>query len=134
MKSTNRAAPDIRSAGVSMIQLMVVLLIMSILTMVALVKYIDYISRSRRTEGILGLNSLDKLQRTYYNEHRRYAINIRELDFAVEGGKYLSDTVYQGKYYRYTTGWRDGKGKSYVGVATGNIDSDGFDDMLVIYR
>jgi Tfp pilus assembly protein PilE len=117
-----------------MIQLMMALLIISLLSLVAIIKYTDYMGRSRRTEGILGLNGLDKLQRSFYNEHRRYAANIRELGFAVEGGKLLSDTVYRGKYYNYTTGWRDDEGKTYLGVATGNIDADSFNDMLVVYR
>ncbi len=67
-------------------------------------------------------------------------IAIRSVALRKQDGKAYpaspedNDTVYKGKYYSYTTGWRDDKGKAYVGVATGNIDTDGFDDMLVIYR
>jgi type IV pilus assembly protein PilE len=123
-----------RSDGFSLIELLSVLAIVGILVAVALPELGVHIVSSRRVEAKLALTDLDRLQRVHYHEHHRYASNIRELGFKVEQGKYLSETVYKGKYYKYSTKVLDEDGQSYVGFAVGSIDFDSFEDVLFVRR
>lgn len=123
-----------RCAGFSLLELMAVVLILSVLATVAMAQHVKYVARSKRTEGIVALTDLGRLQYTYHSLHNRYAPNVRELGFALDKGRLVSDAVYQGPYYRYSTNWRDHAGKTFVATAVGNLDGDGFEDILLIYR
>jgi prepilin-type N-terminal cleavage/methylation domain-containing protein len=120
--------------GFSLIEMMAVVAIVGILSAVALPELGIHVAKSKRVEAELALTDLDKLQRVHYHTHHRYASNIRELGFKLDRGEYLSDTVYKGKYYRYSTKLLDKNGQSYVGFAVGSIDFDEFEDVLFVRR
>lgn len=122
------------SNGFTLIEMMVVVLILACLSTVAISHYSKYIGKAKRTEGVIALTDLGRLQETFYSIHEQYARNVREAGFAMDYGQFISDSVYEGKYYRYATSWRDQDGRTFMATAVGNLDGDGFNDILLIYR
>ena len=115
--------------GYTLIDVMIVALILGVLGSLGLNQYSKYVARSRRPECILTFRALAAQQREYLLTHGKYAGTFSELGFNVEGGLLISPTELQGKRYNYRLLQDDGPRSWYV-VATGNIDGDGFPDII----
>jgi Tfp pilus assembly protein PilE len=134
MMKMRRSKKSNNELGVTLLEMMLTVAAVSMLMAVAAVSYMSYIAEARRTEGRLGLHDVARLQKAYRIDHGMYASNIMELGFTVENGKLLNPNTYKGQKYYYTTSWRDDDGNSYKAMAVGNIDGDGFNDVLLIFK
>jgi hypothetical protein len=77
----------------------------------------------------MAFRSIASAQREYLLTHGRFAGTFSELGFKMESGAMISPTEIQGYTYNYRIMQDDGPRSWYV-VASGNIDGDGFPDIV----
>jgi Tfp pilus assembly protein PilE len=118
-----------RQDGFTLMDVMTVVLIIGVLGSLGLNQYNKYVARSRRPETVMAFRSIASAQREYLLTHGRFAATFSELGFKMESGAAISPTEIQGYTYNYRIMQDDGPRSWYV-VATGNIDGDGFPDIV----
>lgn len=123
-----------KEAGFTSIEIMVALLISAVLAAVALPAYAKHMASTRRAEAYLGLGTIVRMQDQYYEQNGRYARTIDELGFQMDRGGLQGDNTWQGKTYRFSITPLDDDAQYYTATATGNLDGDVFDDILVVYK
>ncbi len=119
--------------GYTLIELLTAISIVGILAATAVNNYQAQTMRAKRVEAIVALSNIDKAEMAYFADHNTFSANFRNLDFALEGGKQLTTTSYQGTRYVYQVSQPWGTG-SYYCIATANLDDDAWPDILEIYR
>lgn len=79
-----------RSAGVTLIELMIVVVILGIMASVALPAYRDYVVRADRAEATSTLMQIAAAQEKWYLQNNTYTPNLALLGFdpTTENGKY----------------------------------------------
>ena len=115
--------------GYTLLDAMIVTAVMGVLASIGVNGYQKYVARARRPEAVMTFRALAAQQREYLLTHGKYAATFDALGFRVEGGRRISPTEYQGRQYTYRLVQDDGP-RSWYCVASGNIDGDGFLDIL----
>ena len=118
-----------RQDGYTLMDVMTVVLIMGVLASLGLNQYGKYVARAKRPETVMAFRSIASAQREFLLTHGRFAGTFSELGFKMESGALISPTEIQGYTYNYRLMQDDGPRSWYV-VATGNIDGDGFPDIV----
>lgn len=118
-----------RQAGYTLMDMMIVILIIGVLGSLGLNQYNKYIARARRPETVVAFRAIASQQREYLLTTGKFASTFDELGFNIESGRKISPTEIQGYTYNYRIIQDDGP-KSWYVVATGNIDGDGFPDIV----
>jgi type IV pilus assembly protein PilE len=118
-----------RRDGYTLVDMMIVVMIMGVLGSVGLNQYGKYVARAKRPETIMAFRTIAASQREYLLTHGRYAGTFAELGFNMESGRRISPTEIQGYTYNYRILQDDGPRSWYV-IASGNIDGDGFPDVI----
>lgn len=134
-KSAKRT--NIRRAGFTLIELMVVVGTIGVLSSIAIPSLQKYVWRAQRNEAYLNLNGIFKAQVVYFTDNGRYADTFDMLGFEVVGGQMADSKTIVSKYYTYTLdAFADADGVAdgnYQAVATGDRDSsDAMLDILMI--
>ncbi len=120
-------APLHKSAGFSLLELMIVLVLMGILVSIGYPSYIGYVEAARRTDGIGGLLTLAAKQEKYYMNAGSYADDMTLLGLDADPG--LSD---EGFYRLDATLTAGGQGYTLTATRTGIHTSDTFCGDLVL--
>jgi prepilin-type N-terminal cleavage/methylation domain-containing protein len=125
-----------RSAGFTLLELLVVLGILSILAAAGIPNFIKFVYKSRRAEAYQALRAVYVLQVQYQAETGVFADTFDELGFWLEGATRVDARTIQGPYYTYTLLALPLNGKprrNYRALATGDIDpTDPVLDILMI--
>jgi prepilin-type N-terminal cleavage/methylation domain-containing protein len=117
--------------GFTLVELLVVVAIVGTLAAVAIQQGGDYTARSRRVEAYLVLNALYSAQLIYFGRTDKYAASFSELGFTLDGGTNISPTEIKGRTYTFTISQPWGPVSFYC-MASANLDSDDWPDVLVI--
>jgi len=119
-----------RARGFTLIELLLVVALIGVLAALSVDEYDGMLKRTKRVEATIALTALWKAQQAYFADKERYAANFDELGlFAVEGGRRVSSGVYQLRRYTLQLSQPWGR-QSYYAIATGQLDSDDWPDML----
>lgn len=118
-----------RTAGYTLMDIMVVVLIIGVLGSLGLNQYSKHIARARRPESVITFRALAAAQRQHLLSTGVYSGSFAELGFNVEGGALVSPTEIQGRTYNYRLMQDDGP-RSWYCVATGDLDGDAFPDVI----
>ena len=112
-----------KSAGMTLIELMIVVAIVALLASIAVPSYRQYVLRANRTEATTALLQLAAAQEKFYLQNNTYATNDL-IDDAPPAGLGLSATTARG-YYTLAIGGGDAAGFTATATATGSqaIDS-----------
>jgi type IV pilus assembly protein PilE len=126
-----------RSAGFTLIELMVVVATIGVISAIAIPSLQKYVWRAQRNEAYLNLNGIYKAQVSYFTETGAYADSFGALGFEILGGKLLDPQTIESQYYTYTLDAfpnTDGVANgNYQAVATGDPDpTDAILDILMI--
>lgn len=73
-----------RSAGFTLIELIVVVAIIAIIGTIAVANYEDYITRGRRTDATAALMEMANLQTRFYSNNLRYTGTIASLPYPAQ--------------------------------------------------
>jgi len=111
-----------KSAGVTLIELIVVVTIVALLASVAIPSYRQYVLRTHRTEGMSALMQLAAAQEKFYLQSNTYAVD-NLLDDAPPTGLGLSATTANG-YYTIAIGAADAAGYTATATAAGSQAAD----------
>ena len=111
-----------RTAGWTLIELMVALLIVSILALVAVPGYRNHVLRAHRVEAQSALLDLAAAQERFYLQHDRYASHA-DLAAPPPGGLGLRETTRDGRY-RVAIGAADVGSFTASAVASGDQAAD----------
>ncbi len=79
------------SAGVTLLELMIVIVIVALLATIAIPSYRNYVIRAQRTDATSGLLRLAAQQEKFYLQNNRYAANA-ELAAALPNGLGIAGT------------------------------------------
>ncbi len=133
MRDSNAPQPRARrSAGFTLIELMLTVALIGVLAAIAIPSFQRYSLRSKRVEAIVALSTVDRIQTGYFNLKGVYAGDFDELGFDLEGANALDPQTLQASVYTYTISTAGG-GSSYQAFASGNLDpSDPLLDILMI--
>ena len=129
MSRRAQKAPQRSTMGYTLLDAMIVTALLGVLASIAVNGYQKYVARARRPEAVMTFRALAAQQREYLLSHGKYAATFDALGFRVEGGRRISPTEYQGQQYTYRLVQDEGP-RSWYCVASGNIDGDGFLDIL----
>src|SRR5262245_54571986 len=91
-----------RARGFTLAEIMTVAAIISVLSTLAAPELKGFLMRSKRAEAVLALETMRTAQAAHLADRDQYAGGLEALAFAVEGGRRLSSTTYQGQRYSYT--------------------------------
>ncbi len=69
-----------RSAGITLLELLIVLGVVGILAVIALPNFIDYIERSRRSDAMIALQRVANEQEQFYFDNNRYAATFASIN------------------------------------------------------
>lgn len=119
--------------GFTLIELMLALAIVGVLGALASRQVSAQMALAKRSEALVGLDLLWQAQQAYFAENNRFADTFDELSFQISGGRALSPTTYQGQRYKYQLSQPWGPDSFYC-VATGNLDSDVYPDVLELFE
>lgn len=111
-----------KSAGVTLIELIVVVAIVALLASVAVPSYRQYLLRTHRAEAMSALMQLAAAQEKFYLQNNTYAVN-NLLDDAPPAGLGLSATTENG-YYAIAIGAADAAGYTATATAAGSQAAD----------
>lgn len=118
-----------QQGGFTLLEAMTVLTILGILGAIAGQTFVKQQARARRPEAVLFFRSLADVQDSHLYQFGYYADNFDELGLVLDSGRRISANEIQGDRYTYKLLQLDGP-KTWYCVATGNIDSDPFPDVL----
>lgn len=121
-----------RRAGYTTIEMLFAALIVSVLVSISSIKFGAWAAKSRRAEATLAMQSLHEAQMIHYIRNGVFADSFSKLDFSIAGGKQQSATEYRGKRYTFQLSQPNGA-KSWECLASGNIDSDPWFDVLIAW-
>lgn len=107
---------QLKSRGITLLELMVVLVVLSILVSIAYPSYVDHVRRTRRADAMTGLTELANLQERYYTQYFTYATN--------EGVLNHSGTSPDGYYNLTAVGSATGYTLTATAVASGPQNQD----------
>lgn len=127
--STTRGKTD--EEGFTLIEIMVALAIIGFLATISIQEYELMVAKAKRVEARAGLSSIWDAERAYFAEHNEYTSRFDKLLFEVEGGTLVNPSRMKGNRYTYHLSQPWGNSSFYC-VATGEIDSDSWPDVLVI--
>ena len=84
-----------KSAGFTLLELMVTLVIVSVLAAIAVPYYDDFTRKSRRTEGVNALVQVAALQERWFTENGTYTSNLTELGLQNAGTNTTENEYYE---------------------------------------
>jgi type IV pilus assembly protein PilE len=116
-----------RSAGFSLLELMIVVAVIGIIAAIALPSYNEYITRSKIQEATANLSDLRTKMEAYYMDNRRYSSTAGGGTCGTPGGNTPAAT----KYFTYTCASSAANAagdQAYIFTATGiaNQGMNGF--------
>jgi len=91
MSDSIRGMSRRKSAGVTLLELMIVIVIVAVLASIAIPSYRNYVIRAQRTDATSGLLRLATQQEKFYLQNNRYAANA-ELAIAPPNGLGVAGT------------------------------------------
>ncbi len=100
--------------GFTLIELMIVVAIIGILAAIAIPNFIKFQARSKQSEAKSNLKALFTAQKSYFQEHDKYAEPVKLIGFAPE----------RGNRYAYYNGDQDGNTASIDRTAVGETSTD----------
>ena len=121
-----------RSAGFSLIELMVSVAVVATLASIALPHYRSSVYRAQRVEAVLNLSSINTAQLSYLSYNDTFAPSFEQLDFS-NYGVLIAPNVIRGKRYTYTLS-RPWGATSYLCQASAELDGDAWPDVLIAYE
>ena len=124
MKSTTPITRQ-RTAGFTLIELMVALAVTGILLAVALPSFMDSIRKSRRSEAFTALSALQLAQERWRSNNALYASNLSNGPTATPPGLGIPATTGPGGYYTLSIDTVTATG--YVATANGSGSSQAND-------
>ena len=83
------------SAGITLLELMIVVMVIGVLAAVAVPNYRDYSARARRAEATTALLQIATQQERYYLSNNTYTTDMSRLGFANSGCNLSSGSTYQ---------------------------------------
>lgn len=118
--------------GFSLLEALVAVAVLGLLAALAAPHFQASTSRAKRSEAYLGLRALAKAQDEFFARNGRFAGDFYELQsFVIAGGTLLEAGAYAGDRYVYRMSQPDGPG-TYEAIATGDLDGDGWVDVLLL--
>ena len=132
-KAIVRARQRRRKQAFSLTDLLMAIAIMGTLSAIGTERYGAYIAQSRRAEAYAAIDALWNAQEAFYAEHGVYNPDLRTIGFRLNQGQYVNGAPnqYQGKYYTYVVTVHPYGFQEWMVRATGNVDGDDYDDILV---
>ncbi len=125
-----------RSAGLTLVELLVVVAVVGVLASVGLPNFRHQVKKAKRAEGITGLTAIYHQQTDYFRENNRYADTFDELGVPLSGVKQVDERTLVGRYYTFTLYAlaQDGNpGANYQAIATADLDpGDAVLDVIMI--
>ncbi len=118
-----------RREGFTLLEAMTTLTILAVLSGIAVQNFSRFKARARRPEATIFFRSLADVQDSHLQQFGRYSDNFDDLGMVLDSGRRLSSNEIAGDQYNYKLLQLQGP-KTWYCVATGNIDSDPFPDVL----
>ncbi len=130
----------LKTAGFSLIELMIVVAIIAILAALAIPDFLRYVTKTRQSEAKMNLGEIYVAQMAYYGEHSTFAGGGEA--FNKIGWEALTRSAAKYCYLMDSALWAAARGcpssmpsplsstaRSFTVIAAGNIDNDAFIDV-----
>ena len=131
-----KCVPASRTAGFTLIELVVVVLIVAALATLGTPVLWREVAKVQRTEAITTLSAIHRHQVSHYFETGRYGDTFDEIGFELQGGTRIDERTLEGKYYTFTVGALALNGvdaANFQAIATADLDPrDATLDILII--
>ena len=122
-----KTRPINRSAGFTLVELMIVVVIMAILAGISIGGYRQYVRRANRVDATSALLRLSAAEERFYLQNNHYATTAGELRDPPPAGLGTADTE-RGLYALDVAPSPDGAIAGYVATATASSDQSQRDD------
>lgn len=109
-----------RSAGFTLLELMIVVIVISVLAMIAIPSYMEQVRKGKRAEAVQTIGDLQLRQERWRAEHPSYG-TLDELTGSAANSTSLNNSF---KYYTITVPTNTATGYSITATRKGDMASD----------
>lgn len=120
-------------SGFTLMELVITTAVVGILATLAVSQYYRMKTKSQRSEAQTAMMSVFAAQHVYRANELTFASDFRSLGFPIVDAEPVTDTKVAGDTYVYDISQPAGF-QSWRITASGNIDSDEWPDVLVMYE